>query len=209
MKGLEPLRVTSLRFQDVYLTNSDHISKLYFLYIKNNYIIYDINITIIMKKLIFGLGNGDSFCKTKHNIGMEFVKKYIHKINLKFEKISNIYIAIKDNLIFAYIDKPEINLSYKYINFLKKKFELDSIYIIFDDIDLENKIKFQPRLVNSTHNGIKGIKTYCDELNKFNSIRIGVGRNFKLDLDEDILSNFILPNQEEYFKLFEEFIKKI
>lgn len=86
-----------------------------------------------------------------------------------------------------------MNLSGESINAAVKAFRIDAsnIFIVHDDVDIQfgrEKIK-----KGGGDAGHKGIRSISAELGteKFNRIRLGVGRSENMPLEKHVLSNFI------------------
>lgn len=164
-------------------------------------------------KLFIGLGNpGVEYIKTRHNIGFMLVEKIGQKFH--FEKKFNALIYLTNNMILA---KPQtyMNKSGEAIERICKfyKINLNNIYVVHDDIDLElGRIKIKIGGGSGGHNGLKSIDQHIGS--NYIRIRLGIGRpqygnvahyvleNFRqneLSLIEKML-NFISSNIEDLMK---------
>ncbi len=157
-------------------------------------------------KIIIGIGNIDKkFFKTRHNVGIWFIKKFLNIKNIKFNKI---YIKkIKKKKILFYIPNTYINLCGKniYNIKIKKNIENKEILIVHDEINLKpGEAKIKKNIgKKSTHNGIKNIIKYLKK-DDFYQLRIGIGRPKK-----KILKNFVLSSPNKINKkLIYKSIKK-
>ncbi len=157
-------------------------------------------------KLIIGIGNKNkNLQKTRHNIGIWFIKKLLKK-NIKLNKIYKLY--IKKKIIYIYTPKSYINKSGKNIKKIKKKLKIKTknILIVYDDINIKPglcKIEKNNKK-NITHNGIKNIIKLKIK-KKFYKLRIGIGR----PKNKNNLNNYVLskPTYSEK-KLIKNTIKK-
>jgi peptidyl-tRNA hydrolase, PTH1 family len=137
-------------------------------------------------KLIIALGNpGKKYQQTRHNLGEKILRQYLNEKHqssptLKKKLSSHIYETGQGNQkkIFAipdqYMNKSGFSVK-QLINFYK--IDLNDLYIIHDDIDLEvGEYRLQFDRGSAGHNGVKSI---VQELNsqEFNRIRIGVNKS--------------------------------
>jgi PTH1 family peptidyl-tRNA hydrolase len=169
-------------------------------------------------KLIVGLGNpGKEYEKTYHNIGFCFVDKLAEKLDIEIKKqtckslIGEVKFQTKDGLEKIILAKPEtyMNLSGEAVVALKNKYKIkdEDIYIISDDIDLPvGKYRYRESGSAGTHNGLKNIIQLLGAEN-FKRIRIGIGKDEKMDLADYVLSKVSQENSEKIDKTIEEAIK--
>ena len=148
-------------------------------------------------KLIVGLGNPDGkYNNTWHNVGFSALDFFANKNKIKIAKSKcRSLIFVGDDYMLA---KPQtyMNLSGDAVLELKKYFKipLENILIILDDIDLpRGKIRYRQTGSAGTHNGLRDIVNKVGETPR---IRIGVGRDEKMDLKDFVLS-YIDPESKE------------
>jgi PTH1 family peptidyl-tRNA hydrolase len=156
---------------------------------------------VLSSTILFGtLGNpGSKYSLTRHNIGFIFADKITSSHEFSdFTYCSKIkgYISsgkiLDKNIVFV---KPDtyMNLSGESINAAVKAFRIDTgnIFIVHDDVD----IKFGRERIRKggSDAGHRGIRSITAELGteKYNRIRLGVGRSDKMSLPDFVLSNFI------------------
>lgn len=173
-------------------------------------------------KLVVGLGNPEKkYFETYHNIGFQFIDKVAEKLDIKINKkecksltgqgfvekeetsinpktgkIENK--IIKEKIILA---KPQtyMNLSGEAVLELIKKYKLnlDEILIVLDDIDLEaGTYRYRENGSGGTHNGLRNIVQLLKSQN-FKRIRIGIGKDEKIDLANYVLSKISKENKEK------------
>lgn len=165
-------------------------------------------------KLIVGLGNpGKKYELTRHNIGfivLDSLSKEL-EISLKQHKFDGDFEKLKYKGQDVILLKPQtfMNLSgdcvVSFMNYFKIKAE--DVLLIHDEIDLPfGRIQFKNKGSAAGHNGLKDIieKTQAKNLMR---LRIGVGRNDRMNAADWVLSNFeyqelLLINSNE--KLFVE-----
>lgn len=156
-------------------------------------------------KLIVGLGNpGPKYQHTKHNVGFDIADQYANKLGVSFKNESKLEgeLAKANGLIIL---KPQtfMNLSGNSISKVVKYYNIDleDILIIYDDIDLPlAKIRIRQQGGSAGHNGVKSIIQHLG--NDFNRIRIGVGRNERLDTRTDVLNTFSKSEKKEMESCF-------
>ena len=165
-------------------------------------------------KLIVGLGNPDKkYFKTYHNTGFNAVDFFVKQQGLSFStKKCKAEICKGDGFIVA---KPQtyMNLSGDSVYELKKYFKiaLSDILIVYDDIDLpKGKIRFRLAGSAGTHNGLRDI---VNKVGITPRLRLGIGRDERMDLKDYVLSNLDEASQvimketyEKSCELIEKFI---
>lgn len=156
-------------------------------------------------KLIVGLGNPEGKYKnTWHNTGFNAVDFFVDKIGLKFtSKKCKAEICKGDGFIIA---KPQtyMNLSGDSVYELKKYFKisLNDILIVFDDIDLpKGKIRFRLAGSAGTHNGLRDI---VNKVGATPRLRLGIGRDEKIDLKDYVLSTVDQTSKEIMKECYEK-----
>lgn len=163
-------------------------------------------------KLIVGLGNpGKKYELTRHNVGfivLDSLSKELkvsvkqHKFNGEFEKLK-----YKGQDVILLKPLTFMNLSgdcvASFANYFK--IEPEDILIIHDEIDLSfGRIQFKNKGSAAGHNGLKDIFEKIKAKNIMR-LRVGVGRNSKMDTADWVLSNFeyheleLLSKNEELF----------
>lgn len=171
-------------------------------------------------KLIVGLGNPDKkYFDTYHNIGFCFIDKLSAKLDIKVKKkecksltgegfiekeeqqidpkTGKIQTKItKEKIILA---KPQtyMNLSGEAVLELVKKykFSLDEILIVLDDIDIEaGTYRYRENGSGGTHNGLRNIVQLLKSQD-FKRIRIGIGKDERMDLADYVLSKVSKENK--------------
>ncbi len=139
-------------------------------------------------KLIVGLGNpGDKYIHTRHNIGQTVLDVLIRKLDKREQKI-----------IFC---KPKnyMNNSGEEINKLAHYYKISSenIWVLQDDVDLDfGIVRFRSGGSSGGHNGIKSIIEHLKTEN-FKRIKIGIGRDPKIDTADYVLDNFSKAQKEK------------
>jgi len=183
-------------------------------------------------KLIVGLGNPDKkYFDTYHNIGFCFIDKLSSKLDIKVKKKECKSLTgegfiereeqqidpktgkiqtkiIKEKIILA---KPQtyMNLSGEAVLELVKKykFSLDEILIVLDDIDIEaGTYRYRENGSGGTHNGLRNIVQLLKSQD-FKRIRIGIGKDEKMDLADYVLSKISKENKEKINEAMERAIE--
>lgn len=158
-------------------------------------------------KIILGLGNPETkYDNTYHNVGFFAIDRLAQKFNVAFTKkycegvVAEAYYHREKILLV----KPQtfMNLSGNCALALKNKFKIDTknIYVILDDIDLKKgTVRFRESGSGGTHNGLKNIvlRLGTEDIPR---LRIGIGRDEKMDLASYVLSRI----DEESKKLIEK-----
>lgn len=183
-------------------------------------------------KLIVGLGNPDKkYFDTYHNIGFCFIDKLSSKLDIKVKKKECKSLTgegfierekqqidpktgkiqtkiIKEKIILA---KPQtyMNLSGEAVLELVKKykFSLDEILIVLDDIDIEaGTYRYRENGSGGTHNGLRNIVQLLKS-QEFKRIRIGIGKDERMDLADYVLSKISKENKEKINEAMERAIE--
>lgn len=183
-------------------------------------------------KLIVGLGNPDKkYFDTYHNIGFCFIDKLSSKLDIKVKKKECKSLTgegfiereeqqidpktgkiqtkiIKEKIILA---KPQtyMNLSGEAVLELVKKykFSLDEILIVLDDIDIEaGTYRYRESGSGGTHNGLRNIVQLLKS-QEFKRIRIGIGKDERMDLADYVLSKISKENKEKINEAMERAIE--
>lgn len=185
-------------------------------------------------KLIVGLGNPDKkYFDTYHNIGFCFIDKLSSKLDIKVKKKECKSLTgegfiereeqqidpktgkiqtkiIKEKIILA---KPQtyMNLSGEAVLELVKKykFSLDEILIVLDDIDIEaGTYRYRENGSGGTHNGLRNIVQLLKS-QEFKRIRIGIGKDERMDLADYVLSKVSKENKEKINDAMERAIEHL
>ncbi len=141
-------------------------------------------------RLIVGLGNpGKKYQHTKHNVGFDVIDSLTTKLDIKLKNSLRFKAEVGKGRDFV-IMKPltYMNLSGNSVIKALNYYDIDpeDLIIIYDDLDLPaGKIRIRFQGSSGGHNGIKSIIQHVG--NKFNRIRIGVGRNNGVDVVNDVL----------------------
>lgn len=144
-------------------------------------------------KLIVGLGNpGVQYNNTKHNYGFMVLDRFAEHLEVEFsrEKFKGVYYKFADFIIAK--PKTYMNLSGEFIRDICNFYNIseDDILVVYDDIDLDfGKAMLKVKGSDANHNGIKNIMELMG-LTSLNRLKLGSGRNKKLDLKTDVLSKF-------------------
>lgn len=170
---------------------------------------------------IVGLGNiGANYEKTYHNMGFMAVDCFAKKNGFSFNKskyagqvAEGVFCGEKIVLL-----KPStfMNLSGQSVSKLVKmlKLDLSKLLIVYDDIDLSpGVIRLRKNGSAGTHNGMRNIILELGS-NDFARLRIGIGRDERLNLADYVLSKvskqnleLINPAIEKCSEVIEQFIK--
>jgi PTH1 family peptidyl-tRNA hydrolase len=140
--------------------------------------------------LIVGLGNpGEKYKNTRHNIGFQTLDNLAKKLNLKFKEKQDYFLAVSEKVVLV---KPTtyMNLSGIALVGVIKKYPIDDIMVVFDDINLEiGQIRIREKGGDGGHNGIKSIISELGH-DQFVRLRIGIGNDSDKKLSDFVLSNF-------------------
>ncbi|MCX8027953.1 MAG: aminoacyl-tRNA hydrolase [Thermodesulfovibrionales bacterium] len=150
--------------------------------------------------LVVGLGNpGIKYAQTRHNIGFILVDRLAQSESVAFQHRDRYQIGgckIDGNDILLLKPLTYMNRSGVAVKEIVSKYSIDKSNIIVcqDDIDLDVgviKIKKQ-----GSSGGHRGIESIINELssNQFIRLKIGIGRDVSIPVDEYVLSRF---NKEE------------
>lgn len=145
--------------------------------------------------LIVGLGNPDKkYENTYHNIGFMAIDALNASLGgLWNKKYGNAVVSEvrfdEEKVILA---KPQtyMNLSGESVLAIKNKFKIENqnILVLLDDIDLPiGKMRFRANGSAGTHNGLRSIVSLLSST-EFPRLRIGIGRDEKMDLADYVLS---------------------
>lgn len=150
---------------------------------------------------IVGLGNpGKKYEKTRHNLGFMVLDALLKKLTSvkasvwQEDKKFNSQIAkVGDELILA---KPRsfMNASGEVVLKLMNFYKIPpfGLYLIHDDVDLPlGKIKIAIDRGSAGHKGVESVMQHVGGKN-FVRIRVGVGKNRKINTDRFVLTPFVL-----------------
>ncbi|MGZ3139955.1 aminoacyl-tRNA hydrolase [Candidatus Phytoplasma solani] len=151
-------------------------------------------------KIIIGLGNkGQQFKNTRHNVGFlvldSFLKQNQHQIIEKTDT-AHIY-KVQDSLLIQ--PQKYMNLSGEVVKHILNKYQtkIEDILVIVDDIYLsEGKIKLKIQGGHGGHNGLRNIIDCCGTKN-FKRLKIGVGYDSQIPLNQHLLTPFNLQKEKE------------
>ena len=145
---------------------------------------------------VVGLGNiGNGFKNTYHNMGFMVADELAKRLNVKFDidkcKASIAKTEYEGEEVLIVKPKTYMNNSGICVNEIMRKYKVKSYNIIVavDDIDLEcGKVRYRQSGSSGTHNGLRSI---VKEIGKedFKRVKIGVGRDLSMRLDEYVLSH--------------------
>ena len=160
--------------------------------------------------IVVGLGNPEKkYEGTFHNIGFEVVDAFAKKWNIKISK--NKFKALVGEGVVdgekVLLAKPQtyMNLSGESVVLLKEKFSDARILVVVDDIDLpKGEIRFRERGSAGTHNGLRNIVAHIGQ--EFERLKIGIGRDMKMDLADFVLSKF---DRDEFEPILEKAVQKL
>ena len=89
----------------------------------------------------------------------------------------------------------------------KYKFSLDEILIVLDDIDIEaGTYRYRENGSGGTHNGLRNIVQLLKSQD-FKRIRIGIGKDERMDLADYVLSKISKENKEKINEAMERAIE--
>jgi len=149
-------------------------------------------------KLVEGLGNpGLKYQKTRHNVGFMVIDEILRVIGgqAKFDSKFNAEVLTTQlNGEKVILVKPStfMNLSGEAISKLMKYYDIDikDILIIVDDVNLETgKLRLRELGGHGGHNGLRNIIGLLHD-DSFKRVRIGVGNNTQIPLDQYVLGQF-------------------
>ncbi len=147
--------------------------------------------------IIVGLGNpGRKYEGTRHNIGFDTIDYIarVHQIKvnkLKHKAMIGEGIIAGEKLLLV---KPQtfMNLSGESVLSLVNYYALplENLIIIYDDIDIPlASVRIRKKGSAGTHNGMKSIISLLNS-DQFPRIRVGVGRDERMDLKDFVLSRY-------------------
>ncbi|NLJ57787.1 MAG: aminoacyl-tRNA hydrolase [Tissierellia bacterium] len=161
--------------------------------------------------LIAGLGNpGKEYRATRHNAGYEVIDYLAEKLKVKMNKLkfNSLYgdTFIKGDKVMLVKPVTYMNRSGIAIGEIMKfyKIPIENLIVIYDDIDLSlGTLRVRPCGSSGSHNGMKSIiNTVGSE--DFPRIRVGIGRNNRMDLADYVLQKFSAAEWDEIIPIFEK-----
>lgn len=141
-------------------------------------------------RLIVGLGNpGKKYQHTKHNVGFDVIDTLSKDFGVRLKKSIRFNAEVhkgKDYVLMKPLTYMNLsgNSVIKAINY----YDIDptDVFVIYDDLDLPaGKIRIRFQGSSGGHNGIKSMIQHIGD--KFNRIKIGVGRNNGVAVVNDVL----------------------
>lgn len=172
--------------------------------------------------VIIGLGNPEkTYENTYHNMGFMMLDYFAKENGLEFtkEKYNGLVATglIDGEKVMLIKPTTYMNLSGKSVRAVVSglKIPLENILVIYDDIDMPvGTVRFRKEGSTGTHNGMRSIASELGSTN-FPRIRIGIGRDERMDLASYVLSRVSKENLEILNNKFPainnkiiEFIKK-
>lgn len=147
--------------------------------------------------IIVGLGNpGKQYDYTRHNIGFHAIDYIAHQHDIKITKIKHKALVgegfIKGKKTLLVKPQTYMNLSGNSVREIMDYYKetSENLVTIYDDIDLETGIiRIRKKGSAGTHNGMRSI-IYDIQTDLFPRIRIGIGRDERMELSNYVLSKF-------------------
>lgn len=145
-----------------------------------------------MINIIIGLGNpGKQYEKTYHNLGFAAVDSLAEDFSFVFSKKNKKSVfaegQIEGKKIILVKPQTYMNLSGEAVELFKRKYKEANIMVVCDDIDLEKGVvRYREKGSGGTHNGLRNIVEHIGQ--DFNRIKIGAGRDERMDLADYVLS---------------------
>ena len=173
-------------------------------------------------RLIVGLGNiGNSYTKTRHNIGFVFTDILTEKYNLNYKntltyKSFSTEIKLDDVKITFIKPTTYMNNSGQAVKTWKDWLKINNsdILVICDDIHINvGDIRFRTSGSSGGHNGLKNIESNIGD--DYLRLKIGIGNNYKYGEQANfVISEFtddeiskIMENKNYIINLIDFFIK--
>lgn len=168
-------------------------------------------------KLIIGLGNpGSKYKGTRHNIGFITVDELAYQEKLEFDKVlfdaAFTKTMISGEAVIIMKPLTYMNLSGEAVRPLMNYFKIDisDLLVIYDDMDLSvGKIRLRQKGGSGGHNGLKSLIS-CLGSDRFNRIRIGVGRpRSGKSVTNHVLANFEEDEREDILLAVQESVRAV
>lgn len=158
-------------------------------------------------KLIVGLGNpGKTYEKTRHNVGFDFIKKYVKtkgEVLKKVKEFNSEIVKIQNNLFIrplTYMNNSG-EAVLKLVNYYK--INLDDILVIYDDLDLPfGTFKIKPRGSSGGHKGMSSVITLLNS-EAIKRVRVGISKVDKEEVIDYVLSRFSKEELKTIDKIYE------
>lgn len=158
-------------------------------------------------KLIIGLGNpGKTYEKTRHNVGFDFIKKYVKtkgEVLKKVKEFNSEIVKIQNNLFIrplTYMNNSG-EAVLKLVNYYK--INLDDILVIYDDLDLPfGTFKIKPRGSSGGHKGMGSVITLLNS-EAIKRVRVGISKVDKEEVIDYVLSRFSKEELKTIDKIYE------
>jgi peptidyl-tRNA hydrolase, PTH1 family len=162
-------------------------------------------------KIIVGLGNsGTNFESTRHNLGFKFVEKLSKSLgtNEFREKGNGVFSSgsYLENKFIILKSKTFMNNSGECVSYFSNYFKVptENVLVIYDDITMPlAKIRFRDKGSSGGHNGIKSIIRELKS-DKFSRIKVGIGHNEKVPLDQWVIQNFEENEARKLHEIYEK-----
>lgn len=147
--------------------------------------------------IIVGLGNpGRKYANTRHNLGYITVDRFAEKHNIKIEK-SKFKSLVGEGIVAGQkvlLVKPEtyMNNSGEAVRDVMDFYKVDTenLIVIYDDIDLPTgTVRIRKSGSAGTHNGMRSVVYQLND-DSFPRIRIGIGRDERIDLINYVTGGF-------------------
>jgi len=147
--------------------------------------------------IIVGLGNpGKGYEKTRHNVGFAVLDKIAAEYDIKVNKIKHKALVgegfISGQKVLLVKPQTFMNLSGNSVREILEyyKVEPENLIVIYDDIDIPfGSLRIRKKGSGGTHNGMKSI-LYDIQSDQFPRIRIGIGKETRMDLKDFVLGSF-------------------
>jgi PTH1 family peptidyl-tRNA hydrolase len=162
--------------------------------------------------LIVGLGNpGKEYDMTRHNIGFDCVESlakalefegWVHKKDMNCSLISG---QAGDQRVIMIKPDTFMNESGRAVQAVMHFYKItsDQVIVIHDELDIEfGKIQTKYGGGSAGHNGLKSIIQHIGE--NFARIRVGIGKDSKVDPADYVLSKFSAEEQKMLPQLYRE-----
>jgi len=147
--------------------------------------------------VIVGLGNpGKSYENTRHNIGFIALDLLAREHDIKVNKIKHKALVgegfISGQKVLLVKPQTYMNLSGSSVREILEYYKVDpeNLIVIYDDIDIPSgNLRIRKKGSGGTHNGMKSI-IYDIQSEQFPRIRIGIGKETRMDLKDYVLGGF-------------------